>query len=133
MGNSTGFTALNQLLNTSFVQYYFSTPQQNSINRTITYEIDTMIFDYFPITHSVIPVEHNITFCKLNITYKDNAGLQSWIKNPLNQIAYAFDPFSTSQIKYTFSGNPNTETWYNISFSYSKRMEIYSITVPYFY
>lgn len=92
-----------------------------------------MIFDYFPTTRAVIPVEHNITFSKLNITYDDNAGTKSWIETPLNQIAYKFDPFSTTQSQYTFSGNPNTETWYNISFSYSKQMEVYYITTRYFY
>jgi hypothetical protein len=67
-----------------------------------------MIFDYFSTKNPVTPVEHNITFYKLNITYNDNAGLQSWIKNPLNQIAYSFDPFTTNGLLYSFTGNPNT-------------------------
>jgi hypothetical protein len=92
-----------------------------------------MIFDYFPTKRSVTPVEQNITFSKLNITYADNAGTQSWIKDPLNQIAYAFDPFTTGQSQYSYSGNPNTDAWYNLSFSYSKRMKVYYITTPYFY
>ena len=61
----------------------------------------------------------------MNITYDDST---NWASQHENTISYIYEPYSKEILNYRYNSNPATNSWYNVSFSYTKKMQSYIVT-----
>jgi hypothetical protein len=78
----------------------------------------------------VTPFESNITLSKLNVTYDD---LREWSASPLNLQSYRYEPYNQDWLGYNYYGSASGGLWFNVSFSYTRKVHSYTISAPKFF